>query len=118
MHSCKWLHRHGAKANQAQALALQLIVSNLRVLLPARLHFVLSFRPQYSRCALPAVMLVGMLLAGVLTCLFVFPFGSPLERGNVGQDPDNTCSDPCRCVNIVSMGFLTIVRQGASAFAH
>ncbi|XP_043390501.1 5'-3' exonuclease PLD3 isoform X2 [Chelonia mydas] len=58
---------------------------------------------KYSRCALPAVILVGMLLAGVLTCLFVFPFGSPLERGNVGQDPDNTCSDPCRIVLVESI---------------
>ncbi|XP_073178467.1 5'-3' exonuclease PLD3 isoform X3 [Lepidochelys kempii] len=86
--------RDGPKSVWAQLNALE----SREELLPSEQPNRLSHK--YSRCALPAVILVGMLLAGVLTCLFIFPFGSPLERGNVGQDPDNTCSDPCRCVNI------------------
>ncbi|XP_050784509.1 5'-3' exonuclease PLD3 isoform X2 [Gopherus flavomarginatus] len=58
---------------------------------------------KYPRCALLAVILVGVLLAGILTHLLVFLFGSPLGRGKVGQDPDNTCSDPCRIVLVESI---------------
>uniref|UniRef100_A0A8C8VQZ9 5'-3' exonuclease PLD3 n=1 Tax=Pelusios castaneus TaxID=367368 RepID=A0A8C8VQZ9_9SAUR len=64
---------------------------------------------QYSQRAqlaviLVATILVATLLAGVLTHLFILPFGSPfLERVEVLPSSANICTDPCRAVLVESI---------------